>query len=389
MSTGASDMDEYSPMDEIGLSEDRQFICNCHGLIAMNDSTRNLCKKFIRHGDRVFDILSRYEDITLYPVKAAKEGAARRMMDIVIPMLKVSGATDHSAYEFCRNDLRLMPGADKMLRYLHGLLPCYVNTSAFEHHMMSVSDSTGFPMSNINCSQVSFDTMEINREESKEIREMISRISSMRPSDLPDGLFEVGSYNIPEGWDTVKELDGMLLGRLSDMDFHDENFGATVDANEKSYALLEIRRQSNIDFNTTMYVGGSPSDHQALGMVKDGDGLAVSFNGSEKAVKNSNVAIMSSDSIVISVLTAEFYNEGMEAVFDLIDNWDREYIRTKEGPDRHLLDTLLERFPKKLPEVISVNRRNVDEVAERSAAYRRKFYSSDNHTKFQYPEEYM
>lgn len=371
-------MDEYNPMEEIGLSEDKQLVCSCHGIVSMNNDTRNLCGHFIKNGEKLFDIMSRYESISLYPSKLAKEGITRSLIRLMVPLLKVSGITDHGAYGFFKDDLRLMPGADRMLRYLNRLLPTYVNTSSYEHHMMNVSERIGFPMSNVNCSQISFDSFEIGRNEAKEIRGMISRVMKSKPRDLPDAIFEPGTYEM-HGWDLVRDMDSMFLERIPEMDFYEELAGmAAVGSNEKSYALLEIRRQSGIDFNSTMYVGGDDSDHQAMDIVRDGNGLAISFNGTESAVRNSNVAVISSDSVIISVLAAEFYNEGIESVYELAENWSREHLENKAGPDRNLIDTVLERFPKKLPEVYLVDRDNADDIADISDTYRRRFYVSDN-----------
>lgn len=367
-------MDEYSPADEIGIPEDRQFVSSCHGLITTNNNARNLCARYMDRGERIFDILSRYEEVSIYTSKTAKEGASRELMKILVPLLKASGVTDHGAYSFGMDDIRLMPGADKTILYISKLQPCFINTSSYEHHMMCVSEKVGFPMSNVNCSQVSFDSVDISREESGKIRNMISRIAKMDTKDLP-GRVEPGSYLSREGWETVQELDSIFLDKMPAMDFYEQlKPVVAIGSNDKSYALLEIRRQSSIDFNSTFYVGGGPTDFHVLDLLKDGGGVALSFNGCGNAVRNSNVAVISSDASVVSVLAAEFYNEGREAVMHLADNWNREYIQSKEGPDRNLLINLLNSFPKKLPEVVNIDDDNVSEIAERSEAYRKKFY---------------
>jgi predicted HAD superfamily phosphohydrolase len=98
----------------------------------------------------------------------------------------------------------------------------------------------------------------------------------------------------------------------------------------------------------------------------------MSFNGCDFAVRKSNVAVMSRDCTVAAVLVQEFYNEGIEAVFDLIENWDRETLKKKDFPDPYLMSAMLESNPKKLPEVHIVNRDNMDEIAKKSDRYRKK-----------------
>ncbi len=121
-----------------------------------------------------------------------------------------------------------------------------------------------------------------------------------------------------------------------------------------------------------MYVGSEVTDYQCLDLVRDGGGVAVSFNGSEFAVRGSNIAILSKDSTVVAVFAAMFYDRGIEAILDLAENWNRDHLKRCDFPDRALLDRMLAAHPRKLPEVYIVDRDNVDEVAARSDAYRKK-----------------
>ena len=367
-------MEEYSPMDELGLVEDKQFVSNCHGFIVKNNNAREICAKFIKNGERLYDVLSRYENISVYASRTVKEGATRDLMRLLVPLLKANGVTDHKAYTFGKSSIDLVPGADNTMHYLGNLLPCFINTSSYEHHMMNVTDAIGFPMSNVNCSQVSFDDIDLSRSEAKEFREISGNIAKMNPEDLPERFLEPGWGGTRKGWDMMEYLDKVFLERLPSMEvFADLQEVIPIGANEKSYTLLEIRRQSSIDFNSTVYVGGGNTDHQALDIVSDGGGLSISFNGCGDAVRSSNVSIISPDSVVVALLTAEFYNGGIESVHELIENWNMDYLKKKAGPDVNLLNTFLSRFRKKLPEVVIVNNNNAEELAEKSDAYRKKF----------------
>ena len=96
------------------------------------------------------------------------------------------------------------------------------------------------------------------------------------------------------------------------------------------------------------------------------------FNGAEFAVRGCNVCVMSNDTTVVSVLTQEFFDGGIQSVMDLVNNWDREYLRSYDTTDRNLLDRMLNDHQRKLPEVLLVDKKNVDEVSKRSDAYRKK-----------------
>lgn len=362
---------EYNPMEEMGFVEDKQFVCNCHGFISKNDNAKRMCGKYIRNGERLFDVISRYDDLTMYALdrENSKSGTALKM---VVPFLKAFGVTDHLAYQFSKEDLDLVPGSNRAMSYIYGLLPTFVTTGSFEHHMMNVCDAIDFPMSNVSCTQVEFDSIDLDRQEAKILRELANKITALR---VPKTLYSVTDTDILDEGDAkiVNELDKIFIDTIPAMQIDKTVKDITpIGANEKAYSLLEIRRKTEIEFGSTIYIGGDISDHQALDLVCESDGLAVSFNGSEYAVRASNVAIMSNNAIVSAVLTAEFYNEGIEAVYDMIENWDRKKLATHKCADRNLMDTMLEAFPKKLPVVKKVDRHNVDDVVIESEAFRKK-----------------
>ena len=88
------------------------------------------------------------------------------------------------------------------------------------------------------------------------------------------------------------------------------------------------------------------------------------------------VSIMNAAEDVLGTLVnfciGEFYNEGIQAVYDMVDNWNRDYLKDCKCSDRNLMDRMLSTFPRKLPVVKRVGRRNVKSVIEECDAYRRK-----------------
>jgi hypothetical protein len=59
-------MAEYDPMEELGFVHDKQLVCSSLGFLQMNNSTRDICKKFIKNGEKLYDLVSRYEDVVSY-----------------------------------------------------------------------------------------------------------------------------------------------------------------------------------------------------------------------------------------------------------------------------------------------------------------------------------
>jgi predicted HAD superfamily phosphohydrolase len=146
----------------------------------------------------------------------------------------------------------------------------------------------------------------------------------------------------------------------------------SVGANEKAYTMLDIRKRTQVDLDGTAYIGGTTIDYQVMDLIKDSGGLALSFNGSEFAVHGANIAAVGNDCTVAAVLVEQFYDKGIEAVFDLVDHWTRAKVAKLELPDQNLVDSLLVRHPRKLPDVWRVDQSNVGEISAKSEAYRAK-----------------
>jgi len=366
---------EFNPLEDLGLIENKQFIGTCRGLVTNNDNAYQLCEHFIPHGDRLFSVISRYDDIQSY-VFNRENYKAGDTLKLILPFLCANGATDSSILRFSRERLDLVPGAAKTMRYLNSLMPSFIVTNAYEHHMMAVCDEIDFPFSNVYCTQMQMDSVEVDELEKKEIQELAEEIAAMPVPQIPPAAVGLSDFS-PQDQATIKRLDEIFWDYMLTMDVN-ELVGSVnpIGGNEKAYSVLDVRRKTMIDLDETMYVGGGITDFQAMELVRDSGGLAVSFNGNAYAVRESNVAVMTPNAVVVSVLAAAFYNGGLEAVYDLVEDWDRERLSRMDFPDRYLLKEMLNTFPEGLPPVTRVDRHNVDETAYRSERYRMKLYGT-------------
>ncbi len=362
---------EYSPMEELGFREEKQLISGCHRIISSNDYAKDLCSYLMKNGSNFYDVISRYEDVASYVLSRDTE-QIQPTMKMLIPFLKASGLTDHMAYRFAYDDLELFPGAAESFQYIHSLMPMFISTSSYEHHTMAVSDASGIPLTNFSSTRMELDDNEMDRQEARDIRGMINDISSLRVPDTKY-TFEEGEILCRDDTEIIEKLDDIFRNRLPKTEYYKKiKDDVAISANEKSYSLLEIRRKTDIEFSNTVYVGSELNDYLALDLVRDSEGLAISFNGTDRAVQTSNVCVMSKSATPIAVLAAEFYDKGIESVYDMIDNWDRKKLCERPCADRNLMDRFLTEFPKKLPVVKRITRSNADEVSEESEAYRKK-----------------
>ncbi len=370
---------EYDVLAELGMRLDKQLICGCHGPLTKNDSSRDLCARFIKNGDHFYDVVTRYNDLAAY-LAAREDARAGAELRLIAPFLRAHGATDYDIFQFCKENMDLMPGAESVMQYLSNLLPTFITSSEYEHFVMNVCETLDISMDMVTCTHTDFDEININRKEAKELREMVPKILALR---IPNIKYELNVPSFINELDIkiLETLDSIFKDQIPKMEIGETMLGLNViGTNQKAYALLEARRKTEIDLENTAYVGTDMTDYQAMDLVRDSCGLSLSFNGTEFAVRGSNVAVMAKDSTVIAVLVQEFYNRGIEAVYELIRKWDRKSLEEHECPDKNVMDAMLKANPRKLPEVRIVTKKNVDEICKESEEYRKKIYPYREHS---------
>ncbi len=360
---------EFAAIDDLGFTENKQFVCNCRGLICKEDNAERLCAHYIPGGDRLFAVVSAYDDVQSYVLNREnyKTGDSLRL---ILPFLKAAGATDSDVLQVSRRELQLLPGADRTMRYLTDLIPSYIISASYDHHMMALCDVIDFPYSNVYCTNMQLDSVEVDDAEAAEIVELAEEIAAMPVPRIPADALELGDLDAADQR-TVMRLDEIFWDYMMTMDAYslvsDVN---PLGGNEKAYSILDIRRKTMVDLDETMYVGGGIADIQAMELVRDGGGLAVSFNGNRYAVREADVAVLSPDTITVSLLATAFYIGGAEAVYDMVEDWSMDGLRDSPHADPYLLKEFEQIFPEGLPEVYKVSRENVDDIVERSESYR-------------------
>lgn len=364
-------MAEFDTLDELGFISDKQFITSCWGFLTRNNGTRDICERFIRNGGHFYDIISRYDSLCAY-ILSRDEGDSGSLLKMVAPFLKAFGASDLQIHNTSSESLELMPEAGHTMRYALNIMPGFITTGLYEHDVMNICEALGIPMGNISFTGLSLDSEDMNRQEGRILRDMASDITSLR---LPRTEYPL---NVPMELDPLDSKVLKVLDKVvEDMKSLDASQSimrsmSSIGSSEKAYTLLEIRRRTSVDLDGTAYVGSHTSDYQAMELVNESGGLSISFNGDDFAVRGSNIAVLSNDCTVAGVLLQEFYNSGIEAVNELAENWNRKYLKERTFTDPHLVNAMLKANPRKLPDVFMVDRSNVNEIAEKSSAYRKR-----------------
>lgn len=366
--------DEVNPMADLGLLHDKQAVLEPQGFLTARNAARDLCERFIPKGGKFYDLIDRYVLVTSYVLNRENRGRATDTVQMVAPFLRAFGVADYDIMEFYRQNLTPVGGAKETVRYIMDMMPVFMDSCMYEHAMDVLCEKLGIPGAVAGSTNLDLSdrTCDLPRQECWDLRTIAKDVVEL---PMPRDKYELHVPLELSAAETrmIAALDDVFLNKLNGTAAAEIISNTTsMGANEKAYTLLDIRKTTGVDLDGTVYIGGDLIDYQVMDLVKDGDGLSMAFNGGEFAVHGANVAVLSKDCTVAAVLTAEFYSSGIQGVFDLIDNWNREYLKTADCPDRNLMDRMLALNPRKLPEVYRVTRSNVGEVSARSDAFRKK-----------------
>ena len=351
-------------------SNKRAFISDCEGPISKNDNAFELSCHFIPNGDKFFALLSRYDDV-LADVLKRPGYRAGNTLKLILPFLKAFGVTNQKMRNFSAQNIILVPGAKTTLNFVSSILPSYIVSTSYEHYIKALCDFTGFPFENTYCTKVDIDKYSISEEERQQLMELSKEIASMPMIEIPEKASSIEDFSSRDQR-TIQRLDEIFWGLIPRM-----RCGAVLEevkpigGEEKAYAVCEIAERLNIDLAEVMYVGDSITDVESFRLVRKNNGLAVSFNGNEYAVREAEVAVLAEHTIVTSILAEVFKKHGKEGVIKLASEWSLNNLE-KYSVSQNLIEDFKEKTQKFFIKVEVITEENRKELSEESKVFRKK-----------------
>ncbi|MDD1775703.1 MAG: hypothetical protein LUQ24_09255 [Methanobacterium sp.] len=288
----------------------RFFVTDCEGPLTINDNAFELAGLYIEDGEKFFQIISKYDDVLADEIKRPGYNAGDTLK-LILPFLKAYGATNNEITKFSEDTLLLIPGARDTLQFVYCTMPSYIISTSYKQYIQALCNLTGFPYENTYSTQLDIDKYSLADEEEQIIKQL-------REDILKDSSFE-NLENI--FWEKLPHLE---IGRI----FQDVK---TIGGEGKKIAVEDIIGRFKFNASDLMYVGDSITDVQPLRYALEEGGLAVSFNGNEYAIKETEIAVMADNTLPVSILADLFNKAGKEEVLEFINAF-------KESPQHALYD---------------------------------------------------
>lgn len=350
-------------------SSDKVFITDCEGPISKNDNAFELANHFIPDGDKLFSILSKFDDVLAEIIRKPdyKKGST---LKFILPFLRAYGATDEKIRKYSLKNVVLVPGAKQTLQFIKNIMPTFIVSTSYEPYIDALCQHLCFSLKNTYSTKMSIDKYPLDQEEINKLRNIRDEIKSFDRIRIPNDarcLEDLPQKSIK----TIEKLEKIFWEIIPDLEsekmLDDVN---PIGGVEKAKAVEDISEREEVNLEDIIYIGDSITDVEAFRFLGEGGGLSISFNGSVYAVQNAEIAVLAENSIIISILADYFNRFGKEGVFELIDNWSYKTLE-KLYPNEKLLSQVSDLYPEELPRVDVINEENERELIEKSIKFRK------------------
>ncbi len=346
----------------------RVFVTDCEGPISKNDNAFELMSRIVPNGDRLFSLISCYDDVLADIVK--KPGyKAGDTLRLILPFLKAYGATNKLFRDYSSQNVLLVPGADETLRFVNSLMSSFIVSTSYEQYIFSLCGIIGFPKESVYCTKLDIDKYHLPEKEITKIKTITEELSTKPMIEFPDGAVSLDSFP-KESQETIARLDELFWHELSEMQagkmIKEVN---PIGGYEKANAVKDITKKTGADLSDIIYVGDSITDVDPFRLVRNSGGLTVSFNGNRYAVREAEIAVMSHHTYITTIMAEVFNRFGKQKILDLTENWSLNYIKSFCSPS---LFSKIKKLVKEKPVRIErITSNNMERLALESSTFRK------------------
>jgi len=347
----------------------RIFISDCEGPISKNDNAFELATHFVPQGDSFFTLISRYDDILADIVKEPGYKAGDTLK-LILPFLKAYGATNQGIIKYSSKNVLLVPGAKSMLQFVRAIMPSFIVSTSYEQYMRALCSLINFPYENVYCTRLDIDKYKLDEKERERLKQLRKEMSALPMFKIPKNARSLQDFPT-QHQRAIKKLDQVFWEEIDKMEIGKIlNEINPVGGYEKAEGIRRITARLGNTLSNVMYVGDSITDVSAFQLIRKEEGLTISFNGNEYAVREAEIAVLSKNAVVTAVLADTFSKFGKNGVFKLVKEWNHQGFQ-RYGVDSSLQEHALELYPERLPQVEMITLDNNERLIKESSAFRK------------------
>jgi energy-converting hydrogenase A subunit R len=284
-----------------------KYICfDLEGPLSPQDNAYDLMKLF-PGGDKIFETISRYDDILTIEKKENYEPGDT--LALIIPFLAYHDINEQNVISFA-SKATLTGGARDLISYLNaqGWKVFCISTS-YKPYALTITGRLGISASNTACTEFPVDQLSKSFSDSdfKPVKEIEGKIKNF--TDIDDEWIKDNLDNFY--W---QQLLKTKFGNVLDL-------VKPVGGQKKVNALIKFSDRENVPLSDFVAIGDSITDYKMLQTVNEQNGLAIAFNGNEFVLPYATIGLASLNIFDLKPLLDIWQTRGITGVRDWIMNY--------------------------------------------------------------------
>ena len=256
-----------------------KYICfDLEGPLSPQDNAYNLMKLF-NNGDKIFELISRYDDILTIEKKDNYEPGDT--LALIVPFLIYHGIKEQDIIDLA-NKASLTGGAKDLISYLISQKwQVFCISTSYRQYALTITNrlgissqntaSTDFPLNQLSCN---FSGTDFNYL--KELEDKIAKCKNLDDDWIKKNLDEFYWHKLP------LSSFGNILDLIK-----------PVGGQRKVQALNTFADRLNVPLSQFAVVGDSITDFKMLQTVNNGGGLSIAYNGNEYVLPYATIGLAS------------------------------------------------------------------------------------------------
>jgi len=284
-----------------------KYICfDLEGPLSPQDNAYDLMKLF-PDGDKVFETISRYDDILTIEKKENYEPGDT--LALIIPFLAFHGINEQNVISFA-SKATLTEGAGNLISYLNERAwTVFCISTSYKPYALTITGRLGIPTNNTACTEFPVEQLskDFSASDFQPVKELEYKIK-----DCP---------NLDDKW--IKEnLDHFYWQQLIKTKFGNVlDLVKPVGGQKKVNALKYFCDREKVPPSDFVAVGDSITDYKMLQTVNDQGGLAIAFNGNEFVLPYATIGLASLNIFDLKPILDVWSTQGRPGVRNCIMNY--------------------------------------------------------------------
>ena len=276
----------------------------------------------IENGYKIFEIISRYDDILTLEGKPGYEPGDT--LSLILPFLLYH---DISGKDISRisDTAKIVDGVKYMISELESLgWDSYIISTSYQQHALNIAKKIGLPKEKVHCTSLELDKYRdgLNDSDMSLIKNLeYDILNTLHPAPDDESIKKIldGFYYR----DAKKTTIGNFIDQVS-----------VVGGKRKVAAAKKIAESRGKTLKDIVVVGDSITDYKMLAETKGMGGISVVFNGNSFAIPYAGFGLASPDMRFLLVIIDAYMRNGKEGATNTVIEWEKRHDEFMRHPGK-------------------------------------------------------